>query len=183
MRGSKEYRITGNEIPGWYTDKGEVGYGSTYNKNWEATTKVIELDSFAFNAHYYAQYILPVAAKYMILFDYAARQNVTLETSKFIVSINGVQQEITPENYNVNTYYERFIGIKGLNTFELFGVGPADHYGVTVDNVRLILFNYVPYDNFEDFNMGEEKEWKITSDIPGWQVIDGEVGYSTLYNP
>ena len=73
MKGSKEYRITGNEIPGWYTDKGEVGYGSTYNKNWDPNTKVIELDSFAFNAQYYAQYILPVGAKYAIVFKYAAR--------------------------------------------------------------------------------------------------------------
>ena len=149
MKGSKQYRMTGNDIPGWYTNKGEVGYGSTYNKNWDPTTKVIQLDTSEFNAHYYAQYILPLAAKYTIEFDYAARQNFNLETSKFIVSLNGVQHKITPENYNVNTYSQRFIGIKGLNTFELFGDGPADHYGATIDNVRLKISNYIAYENFQ----------------------------------
>lgn len=73
MKGQTEWRFTGNEIPGWYTSKGEVGYGFFYNRNWDPNTKVIELDTFAENARYYAQYVLPVQARYVIEFDYAAK--------------------------------------------------------------------------------------------------------------
>ena len=66
----------------------------------------------------------------------------------------------------------------------MFGDGPADHFGATIDNVRLKISNYIAYENFESAEIpAGDQQWTITDNLPGWQVQQGEVGYSNYYNP
>ena len=92
-----QFRNTG-DFPGWWVKKGEVGFGKLYNKHWPSHTKVIELDSHG-NVDYKAKINLPSVGQYRLTFNYAARDHKPLQTSSFVVKINGKAIKISPVDY------------------------------------------------------------------------------------
>ena len=74
---------------------GEVGFGYLYSKHWSPQTKVIELDGKK-HADYEAQVDLPLNGMYQLNFDYAAHKGKSIDTSAFVVNINGQSVKIIP---------------------------------------------------------------------------------------
>ena len=63
-------------------------------------------------------------------------------------------------------------------------MGVSDSYGVSVDNVQLILYsksqNLIKNGGFEFPNV--YKGWRIVNELPGWETKEGEIGYGRIYN-
>ncbi len=99
---------------------------------------------------------------YTLEFDWAAFENKALSTSLLEVYFNGKlvhnfyasSYEIHHESFTVN-------GVEGPNTLKVVGGGPADSFGASIDNFRLIdcdvnkkqitksVHNYIVYFNDE----------------------------------
>lgn len=69
---------------------------------------------------------MPSNSYYSLTFKYAARQGRPLNTSDFIVKINGESVKVEPENHEINEYSIVFKGMEGENILNLIGSGAED---------------------------------------------------------
>jgi hypothetical protein len=124
-------------------------------------------------------------SKYVISFDYAARQNFALHTSKGLIFWNNVQVgEITPTDYAIRTFTVTVNAAQGNNFITFEGAGGSDGVGLGVQNVKLVKVggsvNEVVNGMFGTPSVGNKNE--VTANIQGWIGAEIEIGPGNSYN-
>lgn len=126
-------------VPGWTpVDQIEVGKGTVYNSN-AGRSYVAELDPHK-NSCITQDITTCSAGKFVLQFNYAARQKQELDTSTFQVLVNGeVVRSIIPSNYAYN--HEQIVldleAEENSLTFCAHGDVNSDSFGAVIDNVSV----------------------------------------------
>lgn len=75
---------------------------------------------------------------YQLNFDWAARENQPLDTSKFTVRLNGEDiASILPKDYEINRFSQVVRTLPQGNDLKLIATGKSDSYGATVANFAI----------------------------------------------
>ena len=185
-----------NEVPNWIVKPdAEVGQGTLYNGNWK-TGQIAELDTNQ-NSSLAQIFTLEKAYHCNVSFDYIARTGN--ESSSMRVTLNG--EEIyngSPNDLSFNSFSRIFICKKGDNEIKFQGTGTSNGYGMTIDNVKVLIDSsevYVEKNNNEEarkknviLNGGFEDpsfngSWGFTQEVTGWESDPkSELGRGAIYN-
>lgn len=119
-------------VGNWIVDRGEVGIGKLYNQRW-GNNVIMELDSDENQVYRYPLNL--EGGLYQLNFNWAARENQPLETSKFTVRLNGEDiASFVPKDYEINRFSQVVRTLPQTNDLKLIATGRSDTFGATVAN-------------------------------------------------
>lgn len=124
-------------VPGWTpVDQIEIGKGTVYNSN-AGSSYVAELDPSK-NSCITQEITTCTAGKFVLRFNYAARQHQVLDTSTFQVLVNGeVVRSIIPSDYGYN-HEQIVLDLEAdQNSLSFCAYGNSDSLGAIIDNVSV----------------------------------------------
>jgi hypothetical protein len=105
-------------------------------------------------------------------FNYAASESANLSSSQAQILWNSILVAlVSPSDYNVGSFSIDIPLLTNKNTLTFLGVGTADNWGLTIDNVALVRKgtaspNFITNGDFENPNVGSN--YRRANNFPGW---------------
>ena len=178
-----------SELYGWRVNpEAEVGFGEKFNKNWKSG-QVVDLDTNQ-NTAINQEFVLSEETDCKIKFDYLARTGND-KSSMIVVLNNEIIYTGSSNDKNIHSYENSKKCKEGINYLEFKSDSTSKGKGMTIDNVKLLVPEYVKIFDFErnaivngEFeNPNLDKKKKILTRVPGWIVSPNvELGIGKKYN-